>query len=79
MIEALHLAVLRDDRHYFPPYEAAPVVRRATLERFPALNDMLAGLGGTIPATTMRRLNYAVDGKHQDPATVVRDFRAGRY
>ncbi len=77
LIAGLRLAVLADDRHYFPPYEAAPVVRQATLARFPALGDALGRLGGTIPADTMRRLNRAVDGDHRAPADVVRDFRAG--
>ena len=74
-IESLGLTVLADDRHYFPPYEAAPVVRRATLERFPALATALDRLGGTLTAETMRRLNYAVDGEHRAPADVVRRFR----
>ena len=75
-IEHLHLAVLQDDRHYFPPYQAAPVVRRATLERYPALAAALERLGGALPAETMRRLNHAVDGEHRDPASVVREFRS---
>jgi osmoprotectant transport system substrate-binding protein len=76
VIEHLGLHVLADDRHYFPPYEAAPIVRRATLDRFPALAKALDALGGTISATTMRRLNYAVDGEHRDPSAVVRAWRA---
>jgi osmoprotectant transport system substrate-binding protein len=75
-IESLRLVVLEDDRHYFPPYEAAPVVRAAALERHPALATALDRLGGTITAATMRRLNHAVDGEHESPAAVVREFRA---
>jgi glycine betaine/choline ABC-type transport system substrate-binding protein len=80
VIEHLRLTILADDRGYFPPYEAAPVVRRATLARYPALAAALDRLGGTIPAATMRRLNYAVDGEHRDPASVVRELAgaAGR-
>ena len=76
LIEHLGLTVLEDDRHYFPPYEAAPVVRRTTLERYPALEAALERLGGKLPAETMRRLNYAVDGGHRGPAEVVGEFRA---
>jgi osmoprotectant transport system substrate-binding protein len=75
VIEHLGLRVLTDDRHYFPPYDAAPVVRRVALERHPALGPALERLGGTLSAQTMRQLNYAVDGEHRDLATVVRDFR----
>ncbi len=75
LIEHLGLIALADDRHYFPPYEAAPIVRQATLNRYPALATALERLGGKLPLETMRRLNYAVDGEHRDPAAVVREFR----
>jgi osmoprotectant transport system permease protein len=78
LIDHLGLVVLEDDRHAFPPYEAAPVVRRAALARHPPLAAALASLGGTLSAATMRRLNYAVDGEHRDPASVVHAFRAGQ-
>ncbi len=65
-IESLKLKVLVDDRGYFPPCEAAPVVRRVVMERYPALAAALEHLGGTLSAATMRRLNYAADGEHRD-------------
>jgi osmoprotectant transport system substrate-binding protein len=74
-IDRLDLRLLDDDRHYFPPYDAAPVVRRALLDGEPALAAALAALGGRIDATTMRALNHAVDGEHRDPPTVVREWR----
>jgi osmoprotectant transport system substrate-binding protein len=74
VITALGLAVLEDDRHYFPPYDAAPVVREDTLKRFPELRDALRELGGKFSADEMRRLNYAVDGEHRDVKQVVSDF-----
>jgi osmoprotectant transport system substrate-binding protein len=74
-IEHLGLIVLKDDRGYFPPYEAAPVIRRAVLEKYPALAAALDRLAGTLTAETMRRLNFAVDGEHESPAEVVRDLR----
>jgi osmoprotectant transport system substrate-binding protein len=77
VIEALDLVVLEDDRHYFPPYEAAPVVRRRTLLRHPGLREALRELGGTLTAAQMRRLNYAVDGEGRDVREVIRAFRAG--
>jgi glycine betaine/choline ABC-type transport system substrate-binding protein len=75
VIQHLQLVVLKDDKRYFPPYEAAPVVRQATLDRYPALAGALASLGGKLSAETMRRLNYHVDGEHKDPSEVVRSFR----
>jgi glycine betaine/choline ABC-type transport system substrate-binding protein len=78
VIDHLGLVALADDRRYFPPYEAVPVVRRAALERHPRLGPALAALAGSLDATAMRRLNYRVDGEHVAPATVVREFRQAR-
>jgi osmoprotectant transport system substrate-binding protein len=78
LIAARGLVALEDDRHYFPPYEAVPVVRKDTLAEFPGLREALEGLAGRISAADMRRLNYAVDGEHRDPAEVVREFLRSR-
>lgn len=78
LIDALSLVALVDDRRYFPPYDAVPVVRQATLAQFPQLRPALADLGGKLSAADIRRLNYAVDAQHQDAAAVVRQFRASR-
>jgi len=78
LIDALGLAPLQDDRHYFPPYDAVPVVRKAALERFPQLRSALAGLAGKISVDEMRRLNREVDADQRDVAAVVREFRAAK-
>src|ERR1700722_12674995 len=75
VIDSLHLVILEDDRHYFPPYDAVPIVRRATLEKFPQLRVALAELGGKISGADMRHLNYLVDGEQRDVAAVVREYR----
>jgi osmoprotectant transport system permease protein len=76
LIAAYDLVMLRDDRHYFPPYDAAPVARRSTLLRYPEVRAALEGLAGRISIDDMRRLNYAVDAERRDPGVVVRDFLA---
>jgi len=73
-IERLGLVVLADDRHAFPPYEAAPVARQAALARHAGLEPALRSLAGTIDAATMRRLNAAVDGARRPPAEVVTEW-----
>jgi len=73
-IAALDLAVLEDDRRYFPPYEAVPIVRRDALARHPEVRAALAALAGRITAEEMRQLNYAVDAEHRDVADVVHAF-----
>jgi osmoprotectant transport system substrate-binding protein len=74
LIAALGLVVLEDDRHYFPPYDAVPIVRRQTLERHPEVRSALRRLSGRLSAQEMRRLNYAVDGEKRDAAAVVQEF-----
>jgi len=78
LIPALDLYVLEDDRHYFPPYEAVPVVRQEALEQHPEVGSALAELAGKISGDDMRRLNYAVDGEHRDVKEAVRDFLRSR-
>ena len=74
LIPALDLFVLEDDRHYFPPYEAVPVIREQTLQQHPEVSRALAGLAGKISDEEMQRLNYAVDGQHRDVTEVAREF-----
>ena len=76
LIRALDLKHLQDDRNYFPPYEAAPIVRRTVLDTHPELGEALDELAGTISDDEMRRLNYLVDVEHRDVAAVVRDWLA---
>jgi osmoprotectant transport system permease protein len=74
LIDALDLATLEDDRRYFPPYDAVPVVHTATLLRHPEIAAALGRLTGRVDAAAMRRMNNAVDAGHRDPSDVVREF-----
>jgi osmoprotectant transport system substrate-binding protein len=78
VIASLHMVALEDDRHYFPPYEAVPLVRRATLEKHPEIRDAIGALAMKVSEDEMRLMNYAVDGEHRDPADVVRAFRKAK-
>jgi osmoprotectant transport system substrate-binding protein len=78
LIDALHLVALADDRHYFPPYDAVPIVRRGTLQKFPQLRAALADLAGKVSAEDMRHMNAEVDANQRDAATVVRSFRESK-
>ena len=77
LIDALGLTVLEDDRHYFAPYDAAPVLRDVVAKKHPEVREALKELGGKVSAEQMRRMNYAVDGEHHDVKEVVRDFLKG--
>jgi osmoprotectant transport system substrate-binding protein len=78
LIDALNLIALEDDRHYFPRYDAVPIVRKPTLDRFPQLRGVLRELGGKISESDIRKMNYAVDVLHRDPLAVVREFRTSK-
>jgi glycine betaine/choline ABC-type transport system substrate-binding protein len=77
-IAALDLVALSDDRGYFPPYQAAPVVREAALEKYPGVATALAELGGKISDAEMRRLNALADVEHKDIAEIARAWLAER-
>jgi osmoprotectant transport system substrate-binding protein len=74
-IQAFGLTILQDDKHYFPPYQAVPLVRNAALKRWPQIQLALNALAGEVSADDMRAMNEAVDGQHRNPAQVVREFR----
>ncbi len=77
-IQTLGLTVLDDDKHYFPPYQAVPLVRDAALREWPAIQDAIHTLSGKVTAKDMRAMNEAVDGQHLSPADVVREFRKSK-
>jgi glycine betaine/choline ABC-type transport system substrate-binding protein len=74
LIDTLHLLALEDDRHYFPPYDAVPLLREEVARKHPEVRKSFAALAGRITESDMRRLNYQVDGEHRDVAGVVREF-----
>jgi osmoprotectant transport system substrate-binding protein len=74
LIAALNLYVLEDDRHYFPPYEAVPIIRQEVLSHHPEVGVALDELAGKISDEDMRQLNYAVDGQRRDVKEVAREF-----
>ncbi len=73
-LKAYHLVVLNDDKHIFPPYFAAPVVRDDALQKFPELEKTLNLLSGKINDSIMTELNYRTDYLHQSPEHVAKDF-----
>jgi osmoprotectant transport system permease protein len=76
LIATYDLFMLRDTEHYFPPYDAVPVARSATLLRHPEVREAVEALAGRITIEDMRRLNQAVDAGRRDPAVVAGEFLA---
>lgn len=73
-LKAFNLQILEDDQHIFPPYYAAPVVRKEILKKYPQLENILNQLAGRINDSVMTELNYRVDYLKQSPEKVARDF-----
>ncbi len=77
-IRALGLVVLEDDKHYFPPYEAVPLMREDSLRRHPRIQVAMDRLAGKVSEEEVRGMNDAVDGRHRDVGDVVREFRKSK-
>jgi osmoprotectant transport system substrate-binding protein len=73
-LEAQDFVVLRDNKHYFPPYQAVPIVRTKTLAEHPAVYAALEQLAGKISDAEMRHLNYEVVAEHRDVKAAVEEF-----
>ncbi len=73
-LSAYHLLALKDDKHFYPPYFAAIVIREATLKKYPQIKTALAPLAGLINDKTMQKLNAEVDVYKRQPQTVARNF-----
>lgn len=71
---AFNMVALTDDKQFFPPYHAAPLLRVETLTRYPEVGEVLGRLGGQIPHTDMQRLNFLVDEEGKTETEVVREF-----
>lgn len=74
LLKKFNLVVLQDDRHFFPPYYAVPLVRDEVLQKHPELEPVLEKLGNALTDDVMSELNYRVDELKQDPRKVAQDF-----
>lgn len=73
-LSAFDLKLLEDDKHYFPDYTAAPVIRKEVLDAHPQLATLLKPLAEQLDDQTMRELNAKVDVEHQSPGKVAAEY-----
>jgi osmoprotectant transport system substrate-binding protein len=76
ILSARDMVILEDDKHYFPAYDAVPVVREDSLARWPGMREAITELRDSITDTEMRKMNYDVDVNHRDVADVAKEFLA---
>ncbi len=69
-----HLVLLKDDKHLWPPYQVAPVIRKQILDKYPEIATILNPLSAKITDEVMQRLNFEVSGNHREPADVAKEF-----
>lgn len=74
LIPVLKLVVLKDDKKYFPPYEAVPIFNQKTLAKYPKIRKAIAQLTDIISAQEMQQMNYQVDNQSLPVETVVTKF-----
>jgi osmoprotectant transport system substrate-binding protein len=79
LLSARDLLVLKDDKDYFPPYDAVPIVRNESATRFPEMRAAIADLAGKISDGDMRKLNYAVVAEQVDISDVARNFLRSKH
>ncbi|MFC0523634.1 osmoprotectant ABC transporter substrate-binding protein [Pontibacillus salicampi] len=73
-LEAFNLTPLEDDKNFFPPYDASPVVRQETVEEHPEIKEVLQKLSGQISTEEMRKMNYQADVNMKEPSVVAKEF-----
>lgn len=74
LIDKLGLVQLADDKKFFPPYDAAPVIRKRIADAKPDVVRVLSMLGGKLTTAQMRAMNLRVDAQAESPTDVARDF-----
>ena len=74
LVDKFNLTILEDDKNFFPPYYAAPLIRMDTLEEYPELEEVLNLLSGRMSDDIMRKLNYEVDVNGKDPKIVANEY-----
>ncbi len=73
-IKVHDLVILEDDKEFFPPYDAGPIIRQETLDKYPELKDILNQLNGQISDEEMQQLNAEVDVDALKEEDVARNF-----
>ncbi len=73
-IPALDLVVLQDDKEFFPVYQGAFTLKQSTLEKYPAIADVIAEISPLLTTEEMQKLNALVDVDGEDPEDVATDW-----
>ena len=78
LLKKYNLKVLKDDKHFFPPYYGVPVFRDDVLAKHPELKDIVNKMSAALDEESIRTLNYEVDVEHKSPKEVAHQFLVAR-
>lgn len=73
-VQQYHLVVLKDDKHFFPPYQGAPLMNESFAKKNPEVVKSLNKLAGKISAEDMQKMNYQVSVKNKKASVVAHDY-----
>ncbi len=74
LLKKFELITLTDDKNFFPPYYAMPIIRQSTLDKYPELEPLMKEVGNALTNKVMMELNYQVDELQEQPRDVARNF-----
>ena len=74
LLRKFNLTVLEDDKNFFPPYYAVPLLKEKTLEKYPQVESLMARLGPYLTDEAMQEMNYQVDEVGKNPEEVAKEF-----
>ena len=74
LIKKFGLIILEDDKSFFPPYYAIPIIRNEAYQEFPEIGEIIERLGATLTNEVMIELNYKVDELQMNAEDVAREF-----
>lgn len=74
LVKKFDVKLLKDDKQFFPPYYAVPLINEAAFKKYPEIEPLMEKLGAVLTNDTMAELNYKVDELKMDPAEVAHQF-----
>ena len=74
LLRKFNLTVLEDDKNFFPPYYAVPLLKQKTLEKYPEVENLMSKLVPYLTDDVMQEMNYQVDEVGKNPEEVAKEF-----
>ena len=73
-IKKYNLVLLKDNQHFFPPYQGAPLMKQEFMKEHPQIVKSLNKIAGKVTTSDMQNMNYQVTVQHKKASTVARNY-----